>query len=399
MNDSGQFTKKQKEQRNLILEKLYIEGPLSRADLSKKLKITPATISDITNTLIRKGLISELGEEIEDKPGRRKILLHLEANYSYYVGVELTENRIIICLTDNLGIHLETEVIELESDNGRILISEKEVIEFITQFIQKHSKYDIEAIGIAVPGHYSAEKQFIISNHTFWSKFQLDIIIKSFKIPIYIKNNVKCMALSQLYLNHDEHYSNFLFFNLKKGMFAAYVYDNKIYGDSNLLVGEIGHTVVNPNGERCECGKKGCLQTYASINWMLKKARIAFKHSQNSYLHTLVSTDKELKMKHLLLAYHLGDELVKQIIDRAISYLAHQINNSLLLLDLDAVYIHGKLFDDEVIAKQLTKKLEDNPVLIQQAHPTTIQIKKYNQNRGAIGACALAIKESLILKK
>ena len=54
--------------------------------------------------------------------------------------------------------------------------------------------------------------------------------------------------------------------------------------NSNYYLGEIGHTVVDINGPKCECGKQGCLQTYISDSWLLKRARFLFDYSQNTTL-------------------------------------------------------------------------------------------------------------------
>ncbi|WP_303972766.1 ROK family transcriptional regulator [Streptococcus merionis] len=390
------LSKKQTEQRNEILECLYLHGALSRAELSRMLGITPATMTEITGYLINDGLIKECGEELNDSGvGRKKILLEVSSRYSYYMGVELSEHKLIICLTDNLGECLQSETVVKEFDQD-FRLSEDNIKRSVEEFLVNHADYQIKAIGIAVPGHYDSKKQRIVSNNLFWAEFQISQIISSFTLPIYIKNNVKCMALAELYLNGEKRQRNFLFLSLKRGIFAAYVYNGQIYGDTNYLVGEVGHVVVNPDGEQCECGKAGCLQTYAGMKWLIKKARYAYEYGRSSYLNLLVDDASEISLSHLLLAYNMGDEIIHKIVEQAIDYLTLQINNLSMIVDVEAIYIHGKLFEERSIAEKLQSKLEQAPRIVQQERHIEHCVLHYNSNKGAIGACMLAIYNHFI---
>ncbi|MEY8463501.1 ROK family transcriptional regulator [Streptococcus merionis] len=390
------LSKKQTEQRNEILECLYLHGALSRAELSRMLGITPATMTEITGYLINDGLIKECGEELNDSGvGRKKILLEVSPHYSYYMGIELSEHKLIICLTDNLGECLPSETVVKEFDQD-FRLSEDNIKHSVEAFLVKHADYQIKAIGIAVPGHYDSKKQRIVSNNPFWAEFQISQILSSFTLPVYVKNNVKCMALTELYLNGGKKQRNFLFLSLKRGIFAAYVYNGQIYGDTNYLVGEVGHVVVNPDGEQCECGKAGCLQTYAGMKWLIKKARYAYESGRSSYLNLLVDDASEITLSHLLLAYNMGDEIIHKIVEQAIDYLTLQINNLSMIVDVEVVYIHGKLFEERSIAEKLQSKLEQAPRIVQQEHHIEHFVLHYNSNKGAIGACTLAIYNHFI---
>ncbi|MHC9332795.1 ROK family protein, partial [Clostridium perfringens] len=98
----------------------------------------------------------------------------------------------------------------------------------------------------------------------FWKNFNLKEILKTITLPVYFKNNVKCMTLAERLFGSNNNNDNFIFFHISRGMFCSYMYNGKLYAENNLLVGEIGHIIVHPNGELCECGKRGCLQTYGS---------------------------------------------------------------------------------------------------------------------------------------
>ena len=103
------LTKIQKERRLKVLEVLYNKSPISRIDIAKETGITPATISDITGQLIEEKLIHELGEESDsNKSGRKKILLTISNQHSFYMGIELSEKFFSFALCDNNG-HLQEQ--------------------------------------------------------------------------------------------------------------------------------------------------------------------------------------------------------------------------------------------------------------------------------------------------
>ncbi|MEQ9810634.1 ROK family transcriptional regulator [Streptococcus jiangjianxini] len=390
------LSKKQKLQRNQILESLYTRGPLSRAELSRLLGITPATMTEVTAYLIKEGVIKELGEAgLHTGSGRKKVLLEVAPNYSHYIGVELSEHKMTICLTDNLGTSVLEEGVSLRFD-PTFPLTVNNVREAISTFLTSHAHFSIQAIGIAIPGHFEKDSQTIASNNPLWSQFDIALLLSSFSIPVFVKNNVKCMALTELYLSSKLEGHNFLFLNLRRGIFAAYVYEGKLYGDRNYLVGEVGHITVNPEGQQCECGKTGCLQTYASITWILKKSRIAYESGRAFYLQLLVDSASQLTINHVLSAYMMGDEIIHRIIEQAVDYLALQINNATMMLNLDAVYVHGKLFEESLIATQLQTKLEQSIRIVEQNHDIHYQVLEYDSFKGAMGACALAIKNHFI---
>lgn len=372
-----------------ILDTLYVQGPTSRIDLSKYLKITPATMSELTQYLIDKKILYELGELEEDiRAGRKKILLDICPHHSYYIGAELFEHSLVLCLMDNKNNIITQESYEFD------MIDENKVIQSIQQF-NKHD-YPISAIGIAIPGHYDPQSDHIITNNPFWKNFSLTSIQNAFQMPVYFENNVNSMAIYERLFGQFKGDINFIFMHFRRGMFSSYLYHQKIYARNNFYVGEIGHMVMNPHGTLCECGKHGCLQTYASQTWMIKKAKLLYQSETNTYLKTLVKDEEEIDIQIILQAYHLGDSAIVHMIETAINYIAIAINNILVSLDANIVYLHAELFNDQSIAWLLLKQIEHHDSKLLPRDDIEMIIKPYAKENGAIAACALALQESML---
>ncbi|URQ77510.1 ROK family protein [Erysipelothrix rhusiopathiae] len=389
-----QLSKAKTKQTALILDLLYSKGPLSRIDISKSLHITPATVSDLTQHLINDKIICEIGEDTDNtRVGRRKILLGLLPNHSYYLGVELFEHSFTLALSDNLNEICFEEAFTLsKSDHVRHDL----LVKTINDFLKKHSDTAVTSIGIAIPGHYDKTSSHILTNNHSWANFSLDYLKKHLKYPVYFENNVNAMAIRERLFGHDKTDANFLFLHFRRGIFCSYVYQGDLYARNNYFVGEIGHLVVNPFGEQCECGKIGCLQTYASQTWLLHKASLLFNSSANTYLKQLVNEEHELSMDILLQAYHLGDSAVIQLLENAINFLAIALNNIIVTLDTDIIYLHGQLFDDEQLSALLLNKIREHDSEFISRQTIQKEIKPYSKANGARAACALAISETLL---
>lgn len=392
------LTKKQQELRFKILDKIYSKGPISRIDISRETGITPATVSEITGNMINENLIYEIGEVVSEeiKSGRKKILLNIESNHSFYIGSELSQKYISFCLTDNIGKILKEKTIYLNSFELIDTLTESFYLNELNEFIKDCKEYNPKGIGIAIPGHFDENEKAIISNNPFWKDFDINYILDNIPLPIYFENNVHCMALSERIFSPTKKNENFLLLHVGNGMFCSYMYNGTLYEKDNFLVGEVGHIIAHPDGELCECGKRGCLQTYASESWIIKKAQILFDNSESTFLKQLVTDKNKITIKTLLKAYILGDEGVINILHSAIKYLSITINNLFMLIGSNKIVLHGELFNESLLSNLLLDHLKRDISLLVVSQKQNVVFKKYSSINGALSGAALCITKMLI---
>lgn len=390
------LTKIQRKRQKKVLTLIYTQSPISRIDISKKTGITPAIVSDITSELIKGKLIEEIGEENdrEVKSGRKKILLTISSKHSFYVGIELSEKFFSFVICDNKGEIFEKEVIL--SSKYRDGLSTELFYEACKSFITKFKHYDPKAIGMALPGHFYEEKQGIQKNNPFWEYFVFDQLPEYFCGPIYFSNNVECMAISERLFNNIPNDDNYSILHVGRGMFCSSIYNGQLYGLTNVVIGEIGHVIVHPDGELCECGKRGCLQTYASESWIIKKSQLLYDNSTVTYLRQLCSERNQLSIEIILKAYQLGDEGIINILHNAIKYLAVTINNLGMIIDSRYIIIHGQLFTETQLYALLQKYIEQNITLLSTEKKQNILLKDYRETNGAVAAVGLCINRMLL---
>ena len=93
------------------------------------------------------------------------------------------------------------------------------------------------------------------------------------------------MAIGKHLFSRQQNDPNFAYFHFARGMHCSYIYDGNIYGKGNLMIGEIGHTVVSSEGEECSCGRKGCYK----LCWrILVNQKIKILYHQSPILYFLV---------------------------------------------------------------------------------------------------------------
>lgn len=158
----------------------------------------------------------------------------------------------------------------------------------------------------------------------------------------------------------------------------------------NSYIGEIGHTVVDINGPVCECGKKGCLQTYISESWLIKTGQLLFNSSPNNILRSLVASENDITIETIIKAYELGDSYFTNKIDQGLKLLSTSIANTLIIQDSEKIYLNSKLFQHLSFKNQIISQIQEQLNFIPMKRNIDIEITEFDNFRGAKGAAALA---------
>lgn len=382
-----------------ILETIYRHKQASRTLISKELGITPATVTNTLTHLLSIKKVIETGDQIRalKGSGRSQRLITINKDYKYFIGIEINMKGIFLTTTDTFG--------NWSSDNSRSITDYNPqninaiIIQLIEETLNDHHTHICGGIGIAIPGHFDTDSAKIISNNTKWKHFHLTEIQNVIPIPIFLENNINCMALSEYLFHSERSPEQFLFIHIGPGLFCSFFEKQHILENKNFYIGEIGHTVVNPNGPTCECGKRGCLQTYISDSWLIQSAQFLLENAQNTVIKTLVSSPSELSLDTIYNAYLLGDHFIIDKIESGLQFLATSIANTLIIYDSQKIYINSQLLNYPGFADQLIKQIHDQLQFIPTKRNLNIEILPVNPYKGARGAAALAVYSNFILEK
>lgn len=390
--------KNQPSNRSRILECIFRNAPVARSEIAEMTEITPAAVTTTVTGLISEHIVTELEEPLPDdsSSGRRKVPIDINPAAFYSIGAEFTQKSLVICLTD-----LKGNLIQCRQKPYSPILAQQITNELITGIQSLVNETDLDwnqiiGAGIAVPGHMNSDSDDLITNRKTWENFSAAELEKNLPIPITYENNARCMALSQ-YLFHPENSpDSFAFFHVGLGMFCANVVDGEIFLGNNYMAGEIGHTIVNENGRRCECGKYGCLQTYASENWLLKNARLVYQNSPDTILRHLADSEKDISIETIITAYSMGDPFIIKYIRDALKYLGIAASNIAITMNPGKFFLHGQYLDNPMIRSELLDYIDRQLLFIGRSYASNIEILPYRPEDGAVGASALAVRKFFI---
>lgn len=297
---------------NLILESILNYGPISRADLSKKLNLTKATISAIVQDLIDHSLVIEIGSK-DTHVGRKPILLCFNQKCAYAISIDLNAEYIAVCLSDLKGEKIYSSHYKNNLDSETLLEKLKAIIKHIITLVPD-SKYGVVGITVGIHG-ITFNNEIIFT--PYYNLTGLDIasdLNNTFNIPVYIENEANLSVIGEKAFFND--YSNIVNISIHTGVGLGLIIDNKLYTGYNGFAGEFGHSIVVPNGKPCPCGNNGCLEQYVSETSLLR--------------HYSQLKGCEIKDIDVLISDYLyGDIEANQVIKSFIDYMSIAVNNIL----------------------------------------------------------------------
>lgn len=179
------------------------------------------------------------------------------------------------------------------------------------------------------------------------------LLEEKLKTRVLLDNDCVMLALAEKWQNTDNP-QDFCVINVDYGIGSSFVINQQIYRGSLYGSGQIGHTIVNPDGVACDCGRYGCLETVASLSALKKRARIWLKSQPQSNTHqsnihqsntqqSNIQTDWDsLSSKHLIERYQQGDLQVQAWVDNAASAIGLSLYNFLNILNINRIYFYGR---------------------------------------------------------
>ena len=289
------------------------------------------------------------------------------------IGIDLGGSHIGIGVVDEKGnIICKEEKYIVEKTNIEKLIEEF----VIEKVMQMQLTNEVDEIGMAVPGTISNNKiikavNLGIENYDIVSK--LEGILK---LPMRLRNDAKCAALAEQKYGELAEYKNSIFLCIGTGIGGAVIFDGKLLEAENVPGFEFSHTIINKNGALCNCGKRGCFETYASFKRFKEKIAKEFN------LGTIDGDTIKSFLKE-----NSEEPRLKYMINNYIEDLSIGISNIINIFEPEAICIGGSFAEYEDILKTpLKKALLEGNLLFNKRDDIIIKHAKFKNDAGIIGA-------------
>ncbi len=236
-----------------IFHSLYRRERISRDEIAQAASLSAASVSIFTNSLLDAGVLKVSGA-LPSRGGRRAALLELNAKSRYLCGVDLQGRDARIGLVDLGG-----SVCEVVASPFSRIVAE------LRRFLKKQ-RVPVLAIGISTPELLDPERRRMISSHRVpWPGVDVgQLVERETRVPAFLTRSVDAAALGEKWFGGARASDNCLVVTWGEGIGCGMLIGGELYSGSSLLSGEFGHTMVDPRGRACYCGKRGCLEMYAS---------------------------------------------------------------------------------------------------------------------------------------
>ncbi|MGL5057803.1 MAG: ROK family protein [Fusobacteriaceae bacterium] len=343
-----------------ILSYLKTNGKSSRKKIAESLKLTTATLTVLTNELIEEGFVIELGALTEGKVGRKQILIDINKNSRFSIGIEISKNNIYYNL-----INLKADIIESKSweYSGELKIEKlDEVTKYISKCV-KNKKNSILGVGLSIYGGLTEEDK--------WKRELEDIKIiieKKIKFTTVIQNNIRALALAEEYLNGTE--KDFWLVKYGPGIGAAIIMNSKLVEGNKRMAGDIGHIPFEKTGDICKvCGQKGCLESKVNFEKLLSK------FDSEVLVQNPISV-KEKEFEYILRLSKLDNNVNLGL---AIEKIAKAISIGSSILDSNKIILAGDILKDKEVLEIFKKEILNNSPILKKEN--IVFMEKYVEKR------------------
>jgi len=269
-----------KNNRKLVLNLLRREGITNRKALAKLSGLDPSTITKIIKEFINRNLCVETQPEISGKVGRRTIGLKLskDAYKSIVVRVGVQVTEVAIGYFDGTVEHVDT--VRSVSNISEFIEKIKKIIYPI---IEKISPDRFLGVSISLPGMVDIENNYIIDvPHLGWRDVNLSDYLDG-TIPVFIDNEANLSLIAEKWKNPlIKSVENAVFVYLSEGIGCGVIVNGQIYRGTFFNAGEFGHMTLDYGGKECYCGNKGCWETLASTEAIVREYERNFSKLEGS---------------------------------------------------------------------------------------------------------------------
>ncbi|HHY47791.1 MAG TPA: ROK family transcriptional regulator [Firmicutes bacterium] len=382
--------------KRLVLGIIERQHTISRAAIARASGLSPTTVSSLINELVEEGFVKELGRG-PSRRGRRPVMYQINHEARFVVGADVGSNVLTVIVTD-----LKSNVIK-ETQTGIGEQVGQELVRTLYHAVDeciKDSGVDrskIIGVGVASPGLVDHTNGIVIrAVNAEWENMPLKGILEhELGLPVYVENMNHAAALGEYMGGLDRGVRRFLYLNVGRGVGAGLIVNGRILQGSGVSAGEIGHMVMDRNGEKCTCGARGCLETLVSARAIERQARRMARQFPDSLIVGLAGGDPErVTLEVVAQAAKQQDTVAVDIFSQAGEWIGLAVAGMINVFNPDVVMLGGRVIRaaGDIILSRVRNVARENsfPVLFDMA---TFMTPRLGHLSSAMGAVAFVLEE------
>ena len=372
--------------RNLVLTTIFGHENISRAEIARVTRLTPTTVSDIVSDLLEQGLVREIGVG-QSQGGKNPILLSLIDDSRWLIGLDLAQNEFRGAVVNLRGKLRDVVTIPVADEHRTDALPL--VYRLMDRLIENTSQ-PLSGIGIGAPGLVNTNEGLVVNAVNFnWKNLPLTQLLQErYRLPVHILNDCQAAAIGErTYGKGARKDENLVLLNVHHGIGAGIIIRGDIYQGDGGFAGEIGHVIaVREGGELCRCGKRGCLETVASAEALLRNAR---QHSRQHPESPLAAQPEAVTLDAILSAFQADDPWARELVFKTADHVGMAISALVGVLNIHRIVLQGDMTRFGTPWLDRVREATASLSLARPLQNTHLEIGQLGENAVVLGAAAV----------
>ena len=253
---------------------------------------------------------------------------------------------------------------------------------------------DVKYVGIGTPGSVNFTTGFVGYNTNFgYYDWNLGPDMeKLLGCKVYIENDANAAAFGEYIAGGAKGYKDAVVITLGTGIGSGIILGGKIVRGFNFAAGEMGHTVIVKGGRKCNCGRSGCWERYASARALTEDTKAAMQEHSDTLMWKLVPDIDHVNAKTSFDAMAKGDALAKQVVENWMEYVACGLANVVNTFEPEVICVGGGVSNQgEVLLGPVRAYVEKETHDITGGRVPEIRACELRNDAGVIGVAALEV--------
>jgi glucokinase len=330
--------------RAAILELLRERETISRSQIARSLRISPATVTRITQELLLASLIIEVGQA-DSTGGRRPTLLAFNFEENAIISIDLGDTESIGVLADLRGTikHQSTFLLtnppDVDANIGNLIRTVAELFERAAQ-----ARLTVLGVGIGVPSIVHREQGLVVWAPSLgWRNLPLrEMLEKKFSTPIFVENDINLAALGEFWYGREQNVKNLVCITIGTGVGAGIIINGELYRGVGEAAGEVGYLLPDASFLGKHRDGYGALESLTTGLGIIGQVRDLMPDHPDSMLWDLCAGDLDnLRANHVMEAARSGDSLALSIVERVVDLLSLLVANVSAVVNPELIILKG----------------------------------------------------------
>lgn len=311
-----------------------------------------------------------------------------------YIGIDLGGTNIAGGLVTDSGVILNKLSVPTGRERGSDAVIE-DIYRVVDALLKDNkSGEDVKGIGIGIPGIADPHTgEVIVCVNLNWYNVPLRAkLAEKTSLPVYIDNDATVAGVAEFQVAQEGKYKDAIILTLGTGVGGGVLVDGKVVSGHHGIGSELGHMLIGESLYTCNCGRNGCLETFASSTAIIHYAKYLIQSGRTSTMMDAVSGDLDkISGEVIFSAAKAGDAVAEEVVDRLVTYLSRGIMNIVCTLDPEIVFLGGGLSMAGPFLLDKVNAALDGLKYFKATPYAKVEIAKFKNDAGIIGAAMYAM--------